>query len=102
LAIYVDDFLLAAGMLLQQKAPSTLHAIHSVLPTPATMGTLNTKYPVSKNKLAKGDAHWDIKKETIWYWLDGVAWTVQLLPDHAGSLLQEVKSILKRQRVPLK
>jgi hypothetical protein len=57
---------------------------------------------VSEKKLKQGDAHWDTKKEILGYWLNGVARTVQLPPSRAVDLLKEVKSILRKQRVPLK
>jgi hypothetical protein len=106
-AVYVDDFCLAAvedasGTLLQRTARATLHAIHSVFPTPAATGTPDAKDPISQKKLAKGDARWDTKKEILGYWLDGVDRTIQLPPIRATLLLMEVKAILKKKRVPLK
>jgi hypothetical protein len=106
-AVYVDDFCLAAvedasGTLLQRTARATLHAIHSVFPTPAATGTPDAKDPISEKKLAKGDARWDTKKEILGYWLDGVRRTIQLPPNRADLLLKEVKAILKKKRVPLK
>jgi hypothetical protein len=106
-AVYVDDFLLAAvedasGKFLQKTARATLHAIHSVFPTPESTGTPDAKDPVSEKKLAKGDARWDTTKEILGYWLDGVTRTIQLPPSRAEDLLKEVKSILKKRRVPLK
>jgi hypothetical protein len=106
-AVYVDDFLLAAvedasGTFLQRTARATLHAIHSVFPTPAATGTPNAKDPISEKKLAKGDARWDPTKEILGYWLDGVSRTIQLPPSRAEDLLKEVKNILKKRRVPLK
>jgi hypothetical protein len=106
-AVYVDDFCLAAvedasGTLLQRTARATLHAIHSIFPTPAATGTPDAKDPISEKKLAKGDARWDTHKEILGYWLDGVIRTVQLPPNRANNLLQEVKSLLKKKRVPLK
>ena len=106
-AVYVDDFCLAAvedasGTLLQRTARATLHAIHSVFPTPAATGTLDAKDPISEKKLAKGDARWDTTKEILGYWLNGIDRTIQLPPDRAALLLKEVKAILKKRRVPLK
>jgi hypothetical protein len=54
-AVYVDDFCLAAvedasGTLLQRTARATLHAIHSVFPTPAATGTPDAKDPISEKK----------------------------------------------------
>jgi hypothetical protein len=104
-AVYVDDFLLAivedaSGTLLQRTARATLHAIHSVFPTPAAMGAPDAKDPILEKKLAKGDARWDTVKEVLGYWLDGRNRTVQLPPDRAADLLKEVKKILKKKRVP--
>jgi hypothetical protein len=106
-AVYVDDFLAAcvedsSGKLLQKTARATLHAIHSVFPSPAATGTPDAKDPISEKKMLKGDGRWDTRKEILGYLLDGVARTVQLPPDRADDLLKEVRSILKKQRVPLK
>jgi hypothetical protein len=106
-AVYVDDFLLAAvenspGTLLQKTARATLHAIHSVFPSPRDTGTLDAKDPISEKKLAKGDARWAVQKEILGYLLDGVNRTVQLPHDRAEALLTEVRSILRKQRIPLK
>jgi hypothetical protein len=106
-AVYVDDVLLAAaedasGTFLQRTAQATLHAIHSVFPTPAATGTPNAKDPISEKKLAKGDARRDPTKEILGYWLDGVNRTIQLPPSRTEDLLKEVKNILKKRRVPLK
>jgi hypothetical protein len=107
LAVYVDDYCLAAvedstGTLLQRTARATLHAIHSVFPTPEATGTPDAKNPISEKKLAKGDARWDTQKEILGYWLNGSNCTMQLPPGRADILLQEIKSILKKKRVPLK
>jgi hypothetical protein len=106
-AVYVDDFCLAAvedatGTLLKRTARATLHAIHSVFPTPEATGTPDAKDPISEKKLAKGDARWNTQKEILGYWLDGINRTIQLPPGRADLLLKEVKSILKKKRVPLK
>jgi hypothetical protein len=90
-AVYVDDFLLAAvqdatGKFLQRMARGTLHAIHSVFPTPKATGTIDTKDPISEKKLAKGDARWATLKEILGYWLDGIYHIVQLLPLRADNL----------------
>jgi hypothetical protein len=106
-ALYVDDFVVAAvedalGPFLQRTARATLHAIHSLFPTPAATGTPNAKDPISEKKLAKGDARWDKTKEFLGYWLDSVNRIIQLPPSRAKDLLKEVKSILKKRRVLLK
>jgi hypothetical protein len=106
-AVYVDDFLGAcvedaSGTFLQTTARATLHAIHSVFPSPAATGTPDAKDPISEKKMLKGDGRWDTKKEVLGYLLDGVARTVQLPPDRAADLLKEIASILRKQRVPLK
>jgi hypothetical protein len=106
-AVYVDDFVLACvetrtGEHLQQTARATLHAIHNIFPPPAATGTPDAKDPISEKKLGKGDARWDTHKEILGYWLDGRARTVQLPPSRADALLKELKSILKKKRIPLK
>jgi hypothetical protein len=82
LAVYVDDFLLLAAVenkdkLLQRMAR---HAIHSVFPYPAATGTTEAKDPVSKKKLAKGDARWETSKEILGCMLNGCDRTIQLPP----------------------
>jgi hypothetical protein len=110
--VYVDDFLLAAventsGMLLQRMARATLHAIHSIFPALAAMGIPGAKDPVSKKKLAKGDACWDSTKEILGYWLDGGSITnspvapgsCQLSPTRSQEDPQEVEGAT--QTVPI-
>ncbi len=96
LAVYVDDFLLAAvenkDKLLQRMAR---HAIHSVFPYPAATGTTEAKDPVSKKKLAKGDARWDPTKEILSYWLDGVNRTIQLPPVAPKTCSKKLKTSSK-------
>jgi hypothetical protein len=107
LAVYVDDFLLATvkdarHAFLQRTARATLHAIHSVFHAPGVTSMLDAKDPISKKKLAKGDAHWDTTKEILGYWLNGIDQTVQLPPSQAVDLLKEAKSILRKQHFPFK
>jgi hypothetical protein len=99
-AVYVDDFLLAAvedasGTFLQRTARATLHAIHSVFPTPAATGTPTAKDPISEKKLAKGDARWDPTKEILSYWLDGVNRTIQLPPVAPKTCSKKLKTSSK-------
>jgi hypothetical protein len=106
-AVYVDGFLLAAvqdatGNFLQRTAWATLHAIHSVFPTPKATGRIDAKDPISEKKLAKGDARWATLKEILGYWLDGIYRTVQLPPPRSDDLLKEVAAVLRKKRVPLK
>jgi hypothetical protein len=79
----------ATGTLLKRTARATLHAIHSVFPTPEATGTPDAKDPISEEKLAKGDARWDTQKEILGYRLDGIHRTIQLPPDRADLLLNE-------------
>ncbi len=106
-AVYVDDFLSAAvenaeGTLLRDTARATLHAIHSVFPPPCETGDLSAKDPISEKKLEKGDARWATTKEVLGYIVDGVDRTIQLPPSRAADLLEELKKILRKDRVPLK
>jgi hypothetical protein len=106
-AVYVDDFLGACvedkkGKLLQRTARATLHAIHNVFPPPSVTGNPDAKDPISEKKMLKGDGRWDTQKEILGYLLDGIHRTVQLPPTRAADLLKEIRSILKKQRVPLK
>jgi hypothetical protein len=86
LAVYVDDFILAAvedtmGKLLQKTARATLHAIHSVFPPPAVTGMLDAKDPILEK---------------------GITCTIQLPPSRAADLIKEAKAVLKKKRVPQK
>jgi hypothetical protein len=106
-AVYVDDFLGAcvedsSGKLLQKTARATLHAIHSVFPSPKATGTPDAKDPISEKKMLKGDGRWDPNKEILGYLLNGIDRTIQLPPDRATNLLREIRNVLKKQRIPLK
>jgi hypothetical protein len=57
---------------------------------------------VSEKKLRKGGARWDTTKEGLGYLLDGNARTVQLPPARVDVLLSELRSILRKRRIPLK
>jgi hypothetical protein len=72
LAVYLDDFLLAAvqsrkGDLLEKTGRVTLQAIHSVFPPSSLADPPGTKDPISEKKLAKGDAQWNTTKEILGY-----------------------------------
>jgi hypothetical protein len=78
LAVYVDDFVLAAvenkaKTLLKRTMRATLRAIHSIFPAPAAADPPGTKDPISEKKMLKGDASWNILKEILGYKFDGKA-----------------------------
>ena len=103
--VYVADHLMAAvedatGTLLQRTARATLHAIHSVFPSPS-VGS-DAKDPISENKLQKGDGRWDTQKEILGYVLDGITRTVQLPTDQADALVKEIRAVLQKTRIQLK
>ena len=106
-AVYVDDFLAACvedqtGKVLKHSARATLHAIHNVFRPPEATGTPDAKDPISEKKMLKGDGRWDPQKEILGYLLEGINRTLQLPPTRATELLKEIRSVLKKQRVPLK
>jgi hypothetical protein len=79
LAVYVDDFVLAAvenqqQTLFDHMMHLTLHANHSVFPVPSADNPQGTKDSISEKNLQKGDAHdWDPIKAVLGYELNGRA-----------------------------
>jgi hypothetical protein len=107
LAVYVDDFILAAvenaqGTMLARAMRATLHAIHQVFPTPSATDPPGRKDPISEKKLLKGDAQWDTTKEVLGYELNGKDRTIQLPAQKTETLAKELRKVLRKQRVPLK
>jgi hypothetical protein len=105
--VFVDDFILAAvedasGKLLLRTARAALHSIHGVFPPPAVSGHTGGKDPVSEKKLVKGDARWAACKEILGFILNGKKRTIQLTPDKAIRIVQEILRVLKKKRVPIK
>jgi hypothetical protein len=81
LAVYVDNFLLAAvenqlGSLLSNTMRATLHAVHSIIPAPTATDAQGTKDSISEKKLNKGDACWDIVQEVLGCKVNGESRTI--------------------------
>jgi hypothetical protein len=51
--------------LLRRVARATLHAIHAIFPPPVVSRHVGGKDPISRKKLEKGDARFDIEKEIL-------------------------------------
>jgi hypothetical protein len=82
-SVYVDDFILAVvenedRSLIRRVSRAALHAIHSIFPPPERSGHVGGKDPVSKKKLEKGDARFEIEKEILGFLINGADHTVRL------------------------
>jgi hypothetical protein len=80
--IYVDDYVLAvvqdkAQLLFRQVAWTALHDIHWIFLSQLS-GHTGGKYPISENKLKKGDAMFAVIKEVPGFMLNGVNCTAWL------------------------
>jgi hypothetical protein len=106
-SVFVDDFILGAvenhaGTLLGRISRAALHGIHSVFPPASVTGHTDGKDPISLKKLKKGDARWDSKKEILGFMIDGLARTVQLTESKTDDICNEIRKILKKNRVAIK
>jgi hypothetical protein len=77
-AVYVDDYILAAvenkeRTLIKQMARAMLFAIHSVFPPPEVTGHKGGKDSISQKKLDKGDATMARVKEILGFIVKGVS-----------------------------
>lgn len=96
---YIDDFI----KMIQCTDPSqlvrltraVLHAIYSIFPPPEVTNS-NMGPPISNKKLDEEGA-WEVRKEVLGWLLDGIARTIQLPPNKATKLLNELRH-LKRQK----
>jgi hypothetical protein len=107
LAVYVDNFILAAvqdaqGLLLVNTMRAMLHAIHSIFKALTAADALGTKDLIYEKKLNKGDTCWDVVKEVLGYKLHGENHTVQLPAPKPEALSKELHQVLCKQRLPLK
>jgi hypothetical protein len=68
--VYVDDHVLGVvenddRTLICRVSRATSHAIHSMFPPPEVSGHTGGKDPISRKKLEKGDARFDVEKEIL-------------------------------------
>jgi hypothetical protein len=80
----------------------TLHAIHSIFPPTEVSGHVGGKDPISRKKLEKGDARFDVEKEILRFIINGVDRTVRILEVKAQSIAGEIVKVLWKTHVPLK
>jgi hypothetical protein len=88
--------------LIRRVSRATLHAIHSIFPPPERSGHLGGKDPVSKKKLEKGDARFEIEKEILRLLIHGADCTVHLSSAKAQAIADEISKVLRKSHVPLK
>jgi hypothetical protein len=105
--VYVDDFVLGLvenddRTLLRRVSRATLHAIHSIFPSPEVTGHVGGKDPISRKKLEKGDARFDIEKEILGFLINGVDRTVRLAEAKAQAIAAEIVAVLRKTHVNLK
>jgi hypothetical protein len=60
------------------------------------------KDPISRKKLEKGDARFNIEKEILGFIINGADWTIRLSVDKAQAIADEIAKILRKTHVPLK
>ena len=70
MGVYVGDYVLGVvenddRPLICRVSRATLHTIHSVFTPLEVSGHIGGKHPISKKKLEKGDARFDIEKEIL-------------------------------------
>lgn len=105
--VFVDDYCLAAvenhdGTFLKRVSRAALHTIHSIFPPPEVTGHVNGKDSISRKKVERGDVRFAPTKELLGFELDGQQRTVKLPQDKADAVVQEIRTILKKERVRLK
>jgi hypothetical protein len=92
----------ADGTLIRRASRATLHAIHSTFPPPEVSGHIGGKDPMSRKKLEKGDARFEVEKEILGFMMNGADRTVRLSDAKATATAEEIATILKKKHVPLK
>jgi hypothetical protein len=106
--IYVDDYILGVvenderSLIQRVSRAATLHAIHAVYPPPEISGHVGGKDPISRKKLEKGDARFDIEKDILGFTLNGADRTVRLSEAKAQAMADEIAKILRKSHVSLK
>ena len=105
--VYVDDCVLGVVVnddrtMIRRVSRATLHAIHSIFPPPEVSGHKGGKDPISRKKLEKGDAHFDIEKEILGFLINGADRTVRLSEPEAKSIADDITKLLKKSHVALK
>jgi hypothetical protein len=105
LAVYVDDYILAAvespdGSALQRTGRAALHTIHGLFPPPARSDHVNAKDPIFLKKLEAGDARSAPSKELLGFVFDGQSRTVHLTQRKALGITEPITRLLKKTRGP--
>lgn len=97
LKVFVDDFCAITNNLHPQHLTSfskaIIHGIHSIFPPPNITKHIG-KDPISQKKLAAGDGTWDTTKEILGWVLNGVNYTIQLLPSKCQKICKLIKHLL--------
>jgi hypothetical protein len=107
IGVYVDDYVLGVvenedRTLIRRVSRATLHAIHSIFPPPEVSGHVGGKDPISRKKLEKGDARFEVEKEILGFLLNGVERTVRLSEAKAQAIAADITAALRKTHVPLK
>jgi hypothetical protein len=107
IGVFVDDYVLAVvenddRTLLRRVSRATLHAIHSMFPPPEVSGHTGGKDPISRKKLEKGDARFNIEKEILGFLINGVDRAVRLSEVKVDALAKEIVAVLRKTHVPFK
>lgn len=105
LEVYIDDFINLAQTTdvneLRHISRAVLHGIHSIFPPPAVTGH-DGEDPVALQKLMQGDGIWDVRKEILGWVFDGVRRCIELPQAKVESLLAELHTTSRLNRVSYK
>ena len=77
-----------------------LHAITSAFPTPEETGSIMGP-SISPNKLEEEGSR-ETRKEILWWLLDGIQKTIQLLPDKCDKLIKVLAELSRKQCATIK
>ena len=102
--VFVDDFIGATNNIdaahLEHFSRAMLFGVHSVFPPPEVTGH-HGEDPISQKKLKQGEGTWSTTKEILGWLVDGLNYTLSLLPEKCDKITKLIKKICKRQHVSL-
>ena len=102
--VFVDDFIGATNNLtrthLEHFSRAMLFGVHSVFPPPDITGHQGED-PISQKKLHQGEGTWSHTKEILGWLVDGLNFTLSLLPEKCEKIVKLIKKVCKRPAVSL-
>lgn len=102
--VYVDNFIGCTNQLsssnLTTFSRAMLHGIHCIFPPPSVSSHKGGD-PISESKLKQGDGLWSHKKEILGLVFNGEDYTISLPIAKQKSIINHIKSILKKKTASL-